>query len=889
MRSKVLFFYILVVLTFVLSSCDIIPSDFNFGINANVAADVDIETTSDLGEDTLERIDAVNETIANGFEVGPETRKTIDELNQTIKNGVKAGFDDKTLARVDELLRVVEDGLKIGLDSDTLNTIDGMVDTIDAMPGKWENSAEDIIRTLENSAGTAAAKMAKEVKGIMNEARLNYQQMTAVTGIEFRCNVDFLGSKAGATVQEFIGKSIVGKIRQIVSGKPLETDILPTPWVCQVIPDKIVLSKVGDRLLYEEGVILLTGYNYVQGNTPQASILDENGQLVTGFHLPVYRTSPYQLQMNLQELDLSAVPARSRLVVIFPNAAETSGIAILLPASLAPIASFKADPMAGSAPLSVQFTDLSANNPTQWEWVFSDGATSNERNPSHTYLKGGSFDVRLTASNNQGSSSVTQIISVDVPLTADFTFSPNRGNAPLVVNFKDQSMGSPTSWLWDFGDGQTSDLPNPQHVFTQPKPEGHQVRLTVSNVAGSSEKTSPDRVLVMSPVIAGFSQIKSSGMVPLTVNFIDQSQGDITAWKWDFGDGSLPSYEKNPSHTYSKSGLMDVSLTVTRSDGETNTVVKNGAVNVQRIMMTLAWKMPEQSIYFTTYEFNLRTRSPVDTGIPYDKYVCGISGYQISGGMIYGETIYDPLSAYAYKSYNANKNIYTWWLTASFPTGATHVDLGVVCLNRSMEGKLFTYRDDFKNIQGGKAFETDLLTSNYFSCNIAGYQALGPAQFQGYGEAVPVIQNVVVQGYMDGSGTAWKIMVDLPLKEQEKWNVNVLCFKRSDTMLVENPPLMFGEVTILGGGNATVPTGYSPSNYMCGIGGFLAERGDIKMTSPDLIIPMADDPLVMVMKPVNGLWNVSAEFGTGQRDEDWRVKYWCARKPYAVEGTPPKQ
>jgi PKD repeat protein len=416
-----------------------------------------------------------------------------------------------------------------------------MVDTIDAMPGEWENSAEDVIRTLENSAGTAAGKMAKDVKSVINEARLNYQQMTAVTGIEFRCNVDFLGSKAGATVQEFIGKSIVGKIRQIISGEPPATDILPTPWVCQIIPDKIVLSQVGDRLLFEESVITLTGYNYVQGNTPQASILDENGQTVPGFHLPVYRTSPYQLQLNLQDLDLSAVPARSRLVITFPNVAETSGIAILLPSSQAPVAFFTADPTSGDAPLEVHFTDLSSNNPTLWEWVFSDGATSNEQNPTHTFTEGGSFDVRLTASNNQGSSSVTQIVSIGIPLSADFTFSPNSGDVPLLVNFKDQSDGSPTSWYWDFGDGQTSDLPEPQHIYTQPNPQGYTVKLTVSNAAGSSEKISSDRVLILSPVVADFSLTNASGVTPLTVSFTDKSLGDIVAWAWDFGDGSLPS------------------------------------------------------------------------------------------------------------------------------------------------------------------------------------------------------------------------------------------------------------------------------------------------------------------------------------------------------------
>jgi PKD repeat protein len=887
MKRRSLLLSISFVLILVFSACDLIPSDFNFGVNANI----DVETTSDLGEDTLERIDAVNETIANGFEVGPETRDVINELNQTIKDGIKAGFDEETLARVDDLLRVVEDGLKIGLDDDTLNTIDGMVDTIDAMPGQWENSAEGVIRTLENSAGTAAGKMAKEVKSVINEARLNYQQMTAVTGIEFRCNVDFLGSKAGATVQEFIGKSIVGKIREIISGKVPESDILPTPWVCQIIPDKIVLSQVGDRLLFEESVITLTGYNYVQGNTPQASIQDENGQTVPGFHLPVYRTSPYQLQLNLQELDLSDVPARSRLVITFPNIVDTSSIAILLPASQAPVAQFTANPVSGDAPLNVQFTDLSSNNPTMWEWVFSDGATSNEQNPSHIFTDGGSFDVRLTASNNQGSSSVTQIINVDEALSADFTFSPNSGDVPLLVNFKDLSKGGPTSWHWDFGDGQTSDLPDPQHVYIQPNPEGYPVKLTVSNSVNMSEKTSPDRVLVMSPVVADFSLVNSSGVMPLTVNFLDKSQGDIIAWTWDFGDGSLPSFDQNPIHTYTQKGLIDVSLTVTRSDGETDTLVKNGAVNVQGLQLLLrSWTPPEQSIYFTSYQLTAQQQK-LDTGISSENYMCIVSGLQILDGFIYGETNFDPYVAYTYWQYSTQYQKNTWWLTAGFPTSSTKWTVDVACLKRSMDGKLFTFRNDFKNIPGGEIYETSLLTSDYFNCSIGGLDALGPAQFQGYNQfnvGGPPILDVLLQAYMDGSGETWNILVDLPLKNEEKWNVTVLCFKRADYMLSENPPLIFGEITLPGGISNHAGTGISSADYRCAISGFSAERGDINLSSLNNISPSTTaDPLFIRMIPENGIYNIWADIDTRTRDEDWQVKYWCARIPYGVSGTPP--
>ena len=156
--------YLCMVVVCCVSACVDIPSQFGF--------DVNVETNSELGPDTLARIDAVNQTLATGIEVGPETRQVIRELNETIQQGVKAGFDEATLARVDNLLRVVEDGLKIGLDEETLDTINGIVEAMDCMPGNWEIAATEIVRTLERSGVLLAGRMAVEVKAVMNEVRL---------------------------------------------------------------------------------------------------------------------------------------------------------------------------------------------------------------------------------------------------------------------------------------------------------------------------------------------------------------------------------------------------------------------------------------------------------------------------------------------------------------------------------------------------------------------------------------------------------------------------------------------------------------------------------------------------------------------------------------------
>lgn len=895
MKNGLFILGILVIVLSLTTGCDIIPENFNFGINA------DINTTSELGQETLDRVDAVNETIANGLEVGPETRATIEELNQTIANGLKAGFDDETLARVDELLRVVEDGLKIGLDDDTLTTIDGMVETIDEMPGNWEASAQDIIQTLENTAGSTAKKLADEVKGVMEEARINYQQMTAITGIEFRCNVDFLGSKVGATAQEFIGNSIVGKIRDIITGKK-QAETVPVPWVCQIIPDVLELSKVGDRLVFESGVILLTGYNYVEANKPTAVIVDESGNPVPGVQLFPYLSSPYQIQLNLQELDFSQIPARSRIVFSWPNVAETSGIALLQPAHAAPVADFISDKVSGYAPLEVQFTDRSINDPIAWEWVFGDGTTSLEQNPTHTFLESRDFQVQLNVTNSQGTSSVIKIISVGTELVADFRFDKTNGDTPLLVKFEDKSSGGPIKWLWDFGDEQTSTEQNPQHLYQAPNLNGYLVTLTVQNEVSSASKSATDRIRVMEGISAQFSANKVSGIPPLEVVFTDKSQGgaSIASWTWDFGDNSPVSHEKSPTHVYSTAGNFDVSLTVVRGDGVDDIEVKNGYINAfprlrvsigsaQRFMSST---VKQNSVYFTSFS-NIPGGSILDTKISSERYLCAVSGMTANNGVIFiGHSNIDGLRVYLNAQPSPGKSYFTWWLTADFqgyvsehyPKETWKVSL--MCIDRSMENSVFIYRDTYRNMNGGDATKTGLSTDTYFSCGVAGIAGLAASGFW-YATVFPI----PIENYLDGSGDEWVIHSDMDVADGgDRWNTNVLCLKRGSFMNVESPPFLTESVYFPTTNSTLYATAIKTSDYVCGVNGYKAQYGDIYTLDPFALIDprnIAAQVLALNAFPKDGYWWVEADLAHRFKAEDWTVNLLCVRRGVAVEGVPP--
>jgi hypothetical protein len=77
---------------------------------------------------------------------------------------------------------------------------------------------------------------------------------------------------------------------------------------------------------------------------------------------------------------------------------------------------------------------------------------------------------------------------------------------------------------------------------------------------------------------AAFTADPINGSIPLTVNFTDQSTGDIASWQWDFGDG-LSSTEQNPSHEYDTLGKLTVSLTVT-GPGGVDTETKTNLISV---------------------------------------------------------------------------------------------------------------------------------------------------------------------------------------------------------------------------------------------------------------------------------------------------------------------
>jgi len=249
-----------------------------------------------------------------------------------------------------------------------------------------------------------------------------------------------------------------------------------------------------------------------------------------------------------------------------------------------PVADFNANPLVGTVPLPVTFTDTSTGSPSTWNWIFGDmgaGNTSTVQNPSHMYTTAGTYSVNLTVTNAGGSKTLikTNYITVTPPVpVANFTGTPTTGPAPLSVSFTDTSTGSPSSWIWMFGDmgaGNTSTLQNPTHTYLSAGT--YSVNLTVTNAGGSNTLIKTNYITVVTPPVANFTGTPLSGPAPLLVVFTDTSTGSPMDWNWTFGDigAGNTSTVQNPSHTYTTAGTYSVNLTVTNAGGSNSLIRTN--------------------------------------------------------------------------------------------------------------------------------------------------------------------------------------------------------------------------------------------------------------------------------------------------------------------------
>ncbi len=163
-------------------------------------------------------------------------------------------------------------------------------------------------------------------------------------------------------------------------------------------------------------------------------------------------------------------------------------------------------------------------------------ADSSQQNPPHVYTEPGIYKIALQAYNDVGCNRtlVTDYITVADTPVANFTADITSGVVPLVVNFTDLSNNTPTSWIWNFGDGTISTDQNPTHTYSIAGT--YTVSLNATNIGSSNINTQENCIVVAGVPVANFTSNVTSGGVPLSVNFTDTSLNSPTGWTWYFDD-----------------------------------------------------------------------------------------------------------------------------------------------------------------------------------------------------------------------------------------------------------------------------------------------------------------------------------------------------------------
>lgn len=193
-----------------------------------------------------------------------------------------------------------------------------------------------------------------------------------------------------------------------------------------------------------------------------------------------------------------------------------------------------------------------------WSWDFGDGNVSSGQNPVHSYASSGVFYVCLSIATYNGCTGTfcdSVAVGTAIPCNASFTYV----NAPatLGVSFYSQTNGA-TNYLWTFGDGDSSILANPTHVYAATG--NYQVCLTVWNTITGCQDTYCQTVSVNvnSFCTAQFSY-QISGQ---SVYFANNSSGGGVNYNsfWDFGDGNTSNLS-NPVHQYAP-GTYNVCLVI---------------------------------------------------------------------------------------------------------------------------------------------------------------------------------------------------------------------------------------------------------------------------------------------------------------------------------------
>ena len=211
-----------------------------------------------------------------------------------------------------------------------------------------------------------------------------------------------------------------------------------------------------------------------------------------------------------------------------------------------------------------------------YDWDFGDGFNSSMASPLHSFTNAGNYDINLVSSNAYGcKDSISQSIIVNPVPTSQFNaIQLDTCILPINYNLVNNSLGS-IAYIWDFGDGNASNLPNLNHSYSTDG--NYQISLIAMNAVGCFDTSFINiDVLPVPDLSFNYTQLDTCS-IPSNFSFQNNSTG-ATSYLWDFGDG-LYSPLSSPLHTFNSDGTYNVQISSTNIYGCSDTFIQPVTVN----------------------------------------------------------------------------------------------------------------------------------------------------------------------------------------------------------------------------------------------------------------------------------------------------------------------
>lgn len=257
-----------------------------------------------------------------------------------------------------------------------------------------------------------------------------------------------------------------------------------------------------------------------------------------------------------------------------------------------PVAVFEVSPRAPKIGDDVFFNGSASSDSdgsiVSYQWDFGDGHRASGVTAQHQYSQMGEFSVVLVVQDNvgnQGSSGKSVAVTNGTLPVASFIYSPDKPGINETIHFNaaasTDSDGTIDAYDWDFGDGTTSAGVTVTHKYTAKAT--YRILLKVTDNHGNTATTNkdlaiggsqaPEAQFVFSP-----SAPKENETIHFNASTSKDIDGTITAYFWDFGDGTTGT-GMTSSHSYSHKGTYTVVLRVTDNDGNTGNTSKTVTVS----------------------------------------------------------------------------------------------------------------------------------------------------------------------------------------------------------------------------------------------------------------------------------------------------------------------